>query len=217
VELEQIRLRAPKRGGNIDSRCIDLTKYYTTTFTDDDWIRASGPIPNGSASRSFRRSFLPAGLQVFAGVPFDVRAAIQLGGLAVKQRGFRFPREVLGIPIGTLCQKINFLHGAIWTVAEGTAIGAFEIQYDDGESESVPIVYGRDVRDWALQRNELPEVSKATIAWQRTGSGQDADWGNGVLYLTAWKNPRPSARVKAIHLHSTMTSAAPFLVGLTVE
>lgn len=217
VELEQARLRAPKRGVNIDPRCIDLTEYYTTTFTGDDWIRASGPIPNGSASRSFRRSFLPSGLQVLAGVPFDVRGAVQLGGLAVKQRGHRFPREFLGIPVGTNCRKINFLHGAIWTVAEGTAIGAFEIQYDDGESESVPIVYGRDVRDWALQRNELPEVSRGGIAWQRSGPGPDADWGNGVLYLTAWNNPRPSAKVKEIHFRSTMTSAAPFLAGLTVE
>ena len=33
-------------------------------------------------------------------------------------------------------------------VAEGTPIGEYTVHYDDGSVASIPILYGRDVRDW---------------------------------------------------------------------
>lgn len=214
-ELERIREAIQTRDTSIDPRHIDLTPFFTATFAQNEWLQAQGPVPNGSVSRTYRRFGLPPGLQVLSGVAFDVRGAIQLGGLALKQAGHSFPQEVTGIPIKRSCQKILFLHGAIWTMEEGTRVGSYEIHYRDGVSESVSIVYGREVRDWALQRNESPQVPKASIAWTREDPLQATS--DGVLYMMEWINPRPFAVIESIDFRSTMTSVAPFLVGITVE
>ncbi len=37
------------------------------------------------------------------------------------------------------------------------------------------------------------------------------------VYLMTWENPRPEQVIQSLDYESTMTDAAPFLLGITVE
>ena len=45
--------------------------------------------------------------------------------------------------------RLYFLHGTQWSnVDDGTQIGEYKVNYDDGTATSIPIAMGEDVRDW---------------------------------------------------------------------
>lgn len=169
-EKKRIASAIPNRDERAEPRMIDLTPHYTATLANSERLSAKGPVKNGSASKSYSLSSLPVGIQSLDGIGFDVRGSVQLGGLALKQRGHRFPLQVDGIHIGLTCGTIHFLHGAIWTMPDETVIGYYELEYADGQKLELPIVYGNDVRDWHLSRNEDSETTQASIAWPTTDS-----------------------------------------------
>src|SRR4051795_4239732 len=98
---------------------------------------------------------LPRGEQTFNGVKFKVEDRfIQLGSPILLQKR---PDKVEGIDVGRAFARLRILHGTFYGtgpsggphfVPDGTLIGLYEVHYEDGSSEAIPIVYGEDVRDW---------------------------------------------------------------------
>lgn len=169
---------------------------------------------HGSDGSGNNLAALPKGEQTFAGVKFKVgEQAIQLGSLAVADK----PAKVEGIKVGQKLAKLHILHATGHTVDDDTEIGSYTVHYADGSKETIPIVYGKDVRDW-WYGDGAPDVSRGKVAWK---GDNDAAKGMGArvrLYLTTWDNPHPDKQVTTIDYSAPgTTNAAPFCVAMTTE
>jgi hypothetical protein len=130
----------------------------------------------------------------------------------------RLPKSAEGIKIGSRCNRIHFLHGTQYEVAEGSTIGRYKVHYADGFSEDVPIVYGEDVSVWMTWQGGPRKASLANLAW--TGKNARTELSpEAKVYLFAmvWTNPHPDRVVESIDFESSVTDCSPFLVAVTAE
>lgn len=196
----------PKRSRQANHDMIDLTDYYTASL-EEDWLGKPGAS----------LASLPKGIQVFARAAFDVRGLVQLAGKGLtKDSGIDFPQAVMGIKVKYKGRKLHFLHGSAWGTEEDAKIGEYVLHYVDGQTETIPIVYQRHVRDWWIQEAD-PRPTDADIAW--TGeSGASSNLGHSVqLYRYTANNPFPDNEIETIDFVSATTESAPFLIALTIE
>ncbi len=140
------------------------------------------------------------------------KGTVQLKGQPLEN----VPEEVKGIKVGQKIRRLNILHATGYgsgtnAVTEGTQIGTYVINYDDGSIAEIPIKYGVDVRDWRVHSGE-PPVSEGKLAW--VGKNQ---FSQVRLYSMTWENPHPDKVVSTIDCRSAGTVCAPFLVGITAE
>jgi hypothetical protein len=170
---------------------------------------------------------LPRGIHVFAGVPFDVRGRIQLAGRALLETRTQFPAKVKGIAISRKVQRLHLLHAATSLKDEllGKPIAGLVLHFADGSQERIPIIAGDHVLDWwgpiyqtgaASQRK--PSSSTSELAWVGINpwiAREQPDFSLR-LYRSTFDNPHPDREVATVDLVSTLTDAAPFLVGITV-
>ncbi|MGA2067982.1 MAG: hypothetical protein ABSG86_23635 [Thermoguttaceae bacterium] len=160
---------------------------------------------------------LPRGEQTFAGVKFRIgETGIHLAG----KRLPAMPTTVEGIPIHRRAIVLYILHATQWgvpqySVMDGMTIGRYQVHYVDGTAATIPIVCGRDVRDW-WSRSEKP-VTRGQVAWAGRNPSASREKFYIRLYLTTWENPHPEKPVATIDYSSTMTDAAPFCVAMTTE
>lgn len=138
---------------------------------------------------------------------FDARGIIQLGGGVFRDiPAGHFPERVSAISVGRACHRLHFLHATVIGTSDGSQIGSFVLHFNDGKTETVPIIYGRDVRDWADTPDPLP------VAW----SNQEGEL-TLRLYKTTWENPTPDRVVQSVDYVSSMSQCGPFLVAMTLE
>jgi len=194
----------PPRPADATPEMVDLTDYYHAALKET-WH------PGGEGNDL---TDLPAGVQELQGVRFDVRGVVQLnGGGMIDMNGKPYPRRVQGIKIGRTCARFHFLHSAGWSVDDGTVVGRYIIRYADGSSQTMPIIYGEDLRDWWVGSDKVIQLKNGQVAWQ----GQTSN-GNAVrVYERTWENPSPDREVAGIEFSSTMTRCAPFLLAITTE
>ncbi len=127
-----------------------------------------------------------------------------------------WPAAVRGIPIGSRTSRIHFLISTGWREPEGTKIGAFVLNFADGQRAELPLLYGEDLRDWWPNGDpSLP--SRARVAWTGESPSTRRNGGYYRLYLVTRSNPRPDAEIKSIDFVSNMTKCAPFVIAITVE
>lgn len=200
---------------------LDLQPYANQKLTDN---LGSGREGNNLAN-------LPKDEQTFEGVKFKIADGfIQLGSALLKEQK---PDKVETIKVGKKLSKLHLLHatgygngqvigeegkeGDPLFIADDTQIGEYKLHYEDGTTESIPIVYGKDVRDWWFTEN-LKGVTRGKVAWKG-----DNELGKGFgsqvrLYLTTWENPHPTKQVVSIdYVKLGDTPAAPFCIAATLE
>jgi hypothetical protein len=157
---------------------------------------------------------LPTGEQTLAKVKFKIgESCIQLGSKRVTDK----PAKVEGIKVDKKIAKLHILQAAGFTVPEDTIVGEYTVNWEDGNSVTIPIIWGKDVLDWWYKEDD-PEPSRAKVAWK--GENEYAKSLNFKirLYLMTWENTKPDQKVTSIDFSSTMeTDCAPFCVGMTVE
>ena len=182
-----------------------MSPYYNVPLTES-WHDGFGPSD---------LSELPRGIQTFAGVEFDVRGLIQVGG--VSRTGENYPAEVRNIALGRACQRLHFLHAAI--VADGTPdgmrIGGYVLHYVNGRQAEIPIVVGQSLADWFTQPNEGNKPF--TIAWTRYNAESRRQGRTIRLFKTTWENPAPAEAIRSFDLVWAQAGPAPFLVAITAE
>ncbi|MBI4327347.1 MAG: hypothetical protein HY674_19100, partial [Chloroflexi bacterium] len=188
---------------------IDLSEYYNESLT----LFYGEPPGNDLSS-------LPRGLQVFAGIKFDVRGLIHLSSRWVKQntalQSAPYPEEVKGIKVGRKCQRVHFLHASHWVhEKDGTHVSSFFFNYTDGQKQELPIIYGQDLRDW-WNRNDKP-ATDAMEAWAGTNRVNKAAGTSIHVYKRTWPNPRADVAIESIDFVSKMARPAPFLIAVTVD
>jgi len=200
--------RIPARDQMASSEQIDLTSHYNLALQDS--LDQKGDRNNLAS--------LPSGLQVLGRLRFDIRGLIHLNGLEAKQAGLIYPERVSGIGIGHKCVHLHFLHATDWGAEKGTVVGRYILHYADGQSRELPIVFGRDLADWFLSVSTAEKASgNPTAVW--TGSNRwSAKYNCTIgLYGSTFQNPRPDVELVSLDFLSTMSTASPFLVALTVE
>jgi hypothetical protein len=181
------------------------------------------PRANGKLNTNFHGgtagndlATLPQGVQKLGGVKFHIGAGlIQLAGQKTENK----PDKVEGIPVGQAFATLHILHaaGTGYQTPDGTVIGQYTVHYQDRTRAAIPIVYGKDVRDWWYYANS-PDVSRGQVAWKGVNAAAKKNNGKIRLYLTTWKNPQPRKKVVSIDFSSTKTTlAAPFCVAMTVQ
>jgi hypothetical protein len=196
----------PNRSNQADPDMMDLSNYYTASL-DDDWLGKEG---SNLAS-------LPKGIQAFAQVAFDVRGLIQLkGSTTSKETGLSLPREIKGIQIKYKGSKMHFLHGTSGSAREGQRIGMYVLNYENGQSVNIPILYQRQVTDWMAKQDD-PVPTDADIAWSGENAASRKLGCNIRLYRYTVNNPYPDLEIETIDFVSEMTKSAPFLVAVTIE
>jgi hypothetical protein len=196
-----VGLDLPTRDSRAQARVLDLSPYFNGNL---DWNSLYLSIPPNAFL-----SDLPRGLQTLPdsrGVEFDVRGVVQLNNDAEFPG---FPRAVQGIAVRQRCNRLYFLHATQPWEDEGKPIGAYLVHYADGTQEEVPVVYGRDVRDWTPNPADPADLQGARMAWK----GKDGH----RIYMTTWQNPRPSVEIASLDFISKLTKCGPFLIAITTE
>jgi hypothetical protein len=186
---------------------IDLSRYYNAALTE--------PRPGSPAGTL---APLPRGLRRFAGVDFDVRGIVQLGGES--PAASKFPAEVTDIKVGQKCRHLYFLHAACMGGAadEGKEIAAYVVRFATNQMRlEIPVAYGREVHNWLSRPNEPLASNDLTVAWKGTNAVSYSQGRPIRLFLTAWPNPAPGVEIESIDFVSRMAVPAPFLVALTAD
>jgi hypothetical protein len=199
--------KIPSRPGGTNKSMVDLSKYYNAAL-NETWHK--GGLSNNTLKD------LPRGIHTLDGTSFDIRGIVQLSGQqAERELSVIFPEEVANITVEQKGQKVHFLHACGWQSPKGTPIGAYVIHYHNGETRSVPIVYGVDVQDWWLSEEFTPDP-KPNIVW--TGKNHSAPDGPPIgVCKTTWENPLPDIEIDSIDYKSATMNSAPFLIAITVE
>src|SRR5262249_52631939 len=94
-------------------------------------------------------------------------------------------------------------------------VGAYVVHYADETKESIPIIYGKDLRDW--WNADQGEISRAKIAWEGTNKAAEGFNAKIRLFSLAWKNPKPDKKVERVVFESANTACSPFLVAMSLE
>jgi len=93
------------------------------------------------------------------------------------------------------------------------------LHYADGETRSLDLLYGRDVREWWYDpaKADAEMTDRAKIVW--TGLNPVAhEYGRRLrLHLHTRDNPRPGVKITTFDFVSAMSKSAPFLIAVTVE
>ena len=106
-------------------------------------------------------------------MPFDVRGVIRLGRNVLNCSVFPSAVE---IQAGLKFRRLHVLHGAHWSTVDGTQVGTYRLHYRDGGSADLPILYGRDMRDWWVspptqESDPAALATAADLAWAGPRSG----------------------------------------------
>ena len=173
-------------------------------------------------------SELPKGEQTFGGVRFKIEEGyLRLSGNIETSAQPKKPEKLEGIVIGKSFAQLHILHGTGYGayggegdplfVKDGTVIGEYRLHYEDGSAESIPLVYGEDVRDW-WNWDKPAEVTRGKIAWTGKNAFSREQNQSIHLYLTSWKNPHPEKKVSRLDYLCTGTNAAsPFCIAISIE
>jgi WD40 repeat protein len=192
---------------------IDLSAYYNAPLSIP-WLAT---LPGEQTTATL--ASLPRGAKEWGGIRFDVRGIVQTGSW--RWGPYEYSRRAEGIRIQQTCRALWFLHASIHgsfgegsnePVADGTEVGCYVVHYSDGRQGQWPIIYGRDLRSWAVPSRAPEKATEAELAWTAETEGTRLR-----LYKSRWPNPIPDVRIESIDLVLRHNDAAPFLIALTAE
>jgi hypothetical protein len=197
----------PPRDERAASNMVDLSSHYLNALDDEIHHKPANTLAG-----------LPAGLQSFVGVQFDVRGVIQLAGKDSQEiTHVIYPEAVQGIGVRCSGKELHFLHAAAWAPEDGQLeIGAYVLHYADGESRSIPLVYHTNTSDWWARPSD-PVPAEAPVAWE--GSNPRVEEMGFVLRLFVYTcpNPLPEVEIASMDFVSNMVHSAPMLLAITID
>lgn len=157
---------------------------------------------------------LPAGVQNFLGVPFDIVAPSDNGNRSVLvMQGNMLPgmpQRVEDIVVNRNVSVLYFLQAAFYP--SSNVMARYRVNYDNGTSEEI-IIDGSNVGDWYNPRH----MADAFVAW----SDAEADSPTVGLYLFRWQNSHPELKVRSLDVISEgaeqHSSGSLMLLGITAR
>lgn len=204
-----------------DETVINLRPYIN--------VRLDESVDGNKDLKDNTLSGLPAGENIYGGVPFDVDGRVQLMGRGLEKWSRVFPVSVKDIKIGRKCGKIHLFHGECCDMVaqfRGT-IAKLVLHYADASQETIDINYGEHVLDWwgpihtsgVLDERRVVTSPDAELAWVGSNPWITRHQPSYALrlYKATFANPHPDREVSTVEYVSSMSFAAPFMLGLTVE
>ena len=195
----------PPRATNAPKELLDLSRFYNASLTNS-W--------HGNAGNDL--SAFPAGVQNLEGTDFDARGIVQLGSKSPSAT--KFPARVKDIEVHQKCRQLYFLHAAGFGSAndEGKQIGSFLVHFATNQmSVEIPIVYGKDVRNWHELAGEPAAPADLKVAWTGHNAVSKRAGRSLRLFVTSWTNPAPEMEIQSLDYVSSMALPAPFLLAIT--
>ncbi len=193
----------PHRLPSATPNLIDLSQWFNASLMQT-WHPG---LPENSLNA------LPTGILQFGDLAFDVRGIVQVNSSSLKQAGGVFPQKIAGIRINQTCRELHFLHACGWKTADGTKVGTYTLHYADGQTATIPLIYGEDLRDWNADSDPSAELKRATVVWSAINNGRR----RVRVFQMAWENPRPEVEIRTLDFESAMSEAAPFILAITAD
>lgn len=184
---------------------VDLTHYYD---------KLAGSWPPGNSW-----SAVPWGHHTYDGVPFEWGGILEVTGIdAARNVGEVFPGRYTGLPVGRTAAWIHLVHGVGWREADGVPIARLRLHYENGQTSTLPIIYGVHVRNWWKEPSEtetaLADPNSRPI-WSAPSPEQVGRPITLRLYKTSFANPHPGWVITALDVESLFTHATPVVVAIT--
>jgi hypothetical protein len=130
-----------------------------------------------------------------------------------------FAWQKTNAPVNRAFSTAAWLQGTIWTAPIEDRTGWLVWHYDNGQSERVPIVYGKTTgRFWAEPEQIKTEENFPKPIWKIYQSAKQAGKERWLrIYRQSWSNPRPEVAVKSVDFLSNSNSpASPFIIAINV-
>jgi hypothetical protein len=198
---------------------IDLQPYVN--------IGPTTPTPGLEAAPETDLAGLPQGIHTFGGVSFDVAGKIQLMGRSLLSANRIYPVIRKNIAISQKCRQIHLLHGASHVLDLDVTVAKLVLHYADGSTKELAVVSGEHLLGWlgpiyttpAAGEQLAPKDRGTELAWVGNDSRlpQPPSILAARIYKTTFPNPQPGVEIASVDYVSTLTGAAPFLAGLTLE
>jgi predicted choloylglycine hydrolase len=191
----------PSPNQGIAPKPLDLSGYYT------------GALWTNPDSKTDFKAF--AGGRAIDGLPFDVDGMVTLYGQSAAKGRLTGPNDVIGVFVGRGFDELHLIHAAAWPDVEGTAIAFIRLNYEDGSTTELPIVYGGHVRDWnrtAAEESEDLSDKDSKICWRGTPQGNKSP----RLFKSMLRNPHPDRVVATMDAVSTRHLSSYRLCAATV-
>jgi len=126
----------------------------------------------------------------------------------------KLPRQVT-IPVGDKADILYFLHSGAWLTPHQRH-WTYIVHYEDGTTESIPVVAGMNVHDWSDAANhDFANTSRMrTVLWpQIVGNTLGPNCG---VYRTEWLNPKPDKVIQSVDMVAEKGGGVPILLGITL-
>jgi hypothetical protein len=206
---------------------IDLTTKVNLPFKDDPTGRRGW---HGCGAENDMR-IIPLGRQAFKGVTYDIIDPDKANGngcigLKCTYDLGSLPREVKGIPVNQIADRLYFLHASAWGLPGFT----YRVYYAEDRKNWIPgkpdpyvdvtVKPGENIQDfWFARKVEQGEMFApgCTVAWWGENiRSHSMDMGVG-LYQMIWDNPHPEKTIESIDILSpgTVGTGEIFVVGIT--
>jgi WD40 repeat protein/serine/threonine protein kinase len=159
---------------------------------------------------------LRVGDTTFDGVPFRIdERYMQLQG--VKMPGC--PSEICGIAVNRRAATLHFLHGSAWTQpSHGATVAKYIVHYDDGSTETVPVISGRHVQDWYYPSERPQLATRATAVLVGTKEMADKSRARFEVFQCVWQNPHPKKVIATLDFtRGDAKMPNPFCLAITCD
>lgn len=182
LELD-FRLNFPRTA--IDSQPIDLSALFNRGFRSGE----GAPAWTGQGAAQEPRA-LQSGEYRFHEIRVRVADPGDNRGRACLVLGRDLGPKSAGIEIAEFPERAKYLyllHAAAWPPMLLKPLGSIELGYEDGSSEKLPVITGKDCDNWFRKPMALPN---AAPVWQTELSGSPAG-----LYLSAFPLKKKVKRI----------------------
>jgi len=193
------------------TRTLDLRPWCNRGFMDSVAGDGQGGWTDQGADNSL--DSVPWGPQILCGVPADLLRYDEVENKTCLVLSSKHLRPGFGaekaenIPVNQLVKKLYFFHTAAWSAAGGRALD-YRIHYTDGTALTVPVVSGRDIGDWWIDRGDNALLRKQVAFKNSLNRG---------FYIMAWSNPYPEREVKSLDIVSANGDVIAVVIAITVE
>ena len=198
-------LLAPQRPrpAEATSRQLDLGEHYMSSGQALPLINPAFPMYGSMGEK----------LTTLEGITYDVRGIVGVG-LGPDKR-VNWPLEVKGIPVRHKATKLHMLQACGYagsTGGVGEKVGSYRLNYRNGTSAEIPILYGYDLQEHHRKYHKVIENAKSQMVWK-----SDAGSVPTSLFHRAYENPHPDLEIATIDLISTHDTVTPYVAAITVE